>query len=87
MKKREREIKKEMLILFFCFEIRKMMASGVTSEWTSLSVWGYKNSPYTWETLQHYQYFNGENDYTFLLLPSSSQKAYTYQLYGSHHTK
>ncbi|GAA5803679.1 hypothetical protein HPULCUR_009162 [Helicostylum pulchrum] len=65
---------------------RKMMASGVTSEWTSLSVWGYKDSPYTWNKVQHYHYLNGENDYTFLLLPKV-QSAYTYQLYGSHHIK
>lgn len=63
-----------------------MMASGVTSEWTSLTVWGYKDSPFTWNKMQHYRYFNGENDYTFLLLPKT-QSAYVYQLYGSHHTK
>ncbi|KAI7892008.1 ribonuclease P [Mucor mucedo] len=66
--------------------LRKMMASGVTSEWTSLSVWGYKDSPFTWKEVQHYHALNGENDYTFLLLPKL-QSAYTYQLYGSHHVK
>lgn len=66
--------------------IRKMMHSGLTNEWTSLTVWGYKDSPFTWNKIQHYQYYNGENDYTFLLLPKL-QSAYTYQLYGSHHKK
>ncbi|CAO3644236.1 unnamed protein product [Mucor hiemalis] len=66
--------------------LRKMMASGVTSEWKSLTVWGYKDSPYTWNKIQHYNYYNGENDYTFLLLPKI-QSAYTYQLFGSHHVK
>jgi ribonuclease P/MRP protein subunit RPP40 len=60
------------------------MASGVTNEWTSLTCWGYKDSPFTWGQMGHYQYFNSENDYTFLLLPNQ-KTAYIYQLYGSHH--
>ncbi|KAI9478799.1 MAG: ribonuclease P [Benjaminiella poitrasii] len=65
--------------------IRKMMHSSVTTEWTSLSCWGYKDSPFTWSTMGHYEYLNGENDYTFLMLPNN-KTAYVYQLYGSHHT-
>ncbi|KAI7906683.1 ribonuclease P [Cokeromyces recurvatus] len=64
--------------------IRKMMNLNITSEWVSLSCWGYKDSPFTWNNMGHYQYLNGENDYTFLLLPNK-KTAYTYQLYGSHH--
>ncbi|KAI8072184.1 ribonuclease P [Gilbertella persicaria] len=64
--------------------VRKLMVSGVTSEWASITCWGYQDSPFTWSQMgPHYHYLNGENDYTFLLLPNKT--AYVYQLLGSHH--
>ncbi|KAI8973617.1 ribonuclease P 40kDa subunit-domain-containing protein [Mycotypha africana] len=66
--------------------LRKLMASGVTKEWIALTSWGFKDSPYTWDKFAHYHYYNGENDYTFLLLPNN-RNAYMYQFYGSHHVK
>ncbi|KAI8978420.1 ribonuclease P [Pilobolus umbonatus] len=65
---------------------RKLMVTGIATQWTSLSVWGYKNSPFTWDKKQHYAYINGENDYTVLLMPKVNT-AYCYKLYGSHHIK
>ncbi|KAI9252657.1 ribonuclease P [Sporodiniella umbellata] len=65
---------------------RKLMVSNVLSEWTSLSVWGYRDSPYTWDKKEHYSYLNSENDFTFLLIPKH-KTAYTIQFYGSHHSK
>jgi hypothetical protein len=61
------------------------MTSAIVNEWTSVSVWGYRDSPYTWNKKEHYSYLNSENDYTFLLLPKR-QTAYTIQFYGSHHS-
>ncbi|KAI8646145.1 ribonuclease P [Parasitella parasitica] len=66
--------------------VRKMMASNSTSQWTSLTCWGYRDSPFTWNKTAHYKYLNSENDYTILVLPNN-KSAYVYQLYGSHHTK
>ncbi|KAG1145676.1 hypothetical protein G6F37_005268 [Rhizopus arrhizus] len=65
--------------------VRKLMTSAIVNEWTSVSVWGYRDSPYTWNKKEHYSYLNSENDYTFLLLPKR-QTAYTIQFYGSHHS-
>ncbi|KAF7721341.1 Ribonuclease P protein subunit p40 [Apophysomyces ossiformis] len=69
--------------------LRKMMEAQVVQSWVSFSVWGYRDSPFTWNGKQHYYFVNGENDYTFLLLPPipgrSSQRATLYQMLGSHH--
>jgi hypothetical protein len=59
------------------------MKNNSNSQWAAMSVWGYKDSPFTWQ-IPHYSYLNGENDYTFLLLPRNNT-CYTFQLYGSHH--
>ncbi|KAI9021662.1 ribonuclease P 40kDa subunit-domain-containing protein [Phycomyces nitens] len=70
--------------------LRKLMSAKVTESWTSLSVWGFHDSPFGWDNMQHYYFVGGENDYTLLLLPKSdeedSQKmAISYKMYGTHH--
>ncbi|CAO3699372.1 unnamed protein product [Rhizopus microsporus] len=65
--------------------IRKLMVPDIINHWTSLTVYGYRDSPYTWKGKEHYAYLNSENDYTFLMMPEH-QTAYTLQFYGSHHS-
>ncbi|CEP17497.1 hypothetical protein [Parasitella parasitica] len=50
--------------------VRKIMASNTAPQWASLTCWGYRNSPFTWNKTAHYEYLNSENDYTILLLPN-----------------
>ncbi|CAO3649820.1 unnamed protein product [Cunninghamella echinulata] len=68
--------------------IRKLMISNIITRWTSITVWGYRDSPFTWHNRQHYYYLNGENDYTFLLLPPHNdyQPLICYKMLGSHHS-
>ena len=59
-------------------------------KWVSLSTWGYRDSPFTWESQQHYYFTNGENDYTFILLSptaTTTKQVSTIgcQMYGSDH--
>ncbi|KAG2221623.1 hypothetical protein INT45_005197 [Circinella minor] len=59
-------------------------------KWVSLSTWGYRDSPFTWESQQHYYFTNGENDYTFILLSpteitTKQVPTISYQMYGSDH--
>ncbi|KAL0085893.1 ribonuclease P [Phycomyces blakesleeanus] len=70
--------------------LRKLMSVKVTENWTSLTVWGFHDSPFGWDNMQHYYFVGGENDYTLLLLPktdeeSSQKMAISYKMYGSHH--
>lgn len=64
------------------------MVSNTVTKWTSLTVWGYRDSPFTWNNRQHYYYLNGENDYTFLLLPPNGdhQPLICYKMLGTHHS-
>lgn len=64
------------------------MLNEVLEKWASLSVWGYRDSPFTWQDKQHYYSTNGENDYTFLLLPGTSNEqinVLSFLMYGTHH--
>jgi hypothetical protein len=63
------------------------MISGIIQDWASFSVWGYRDSPYTWGNRQHYYRLNGENDYTFLLFPPhvNQQSLISMQMFGSQH--
>ena len=59
-------------------------------KWVSLSTWGYRDSPFTWESQQHYYFTNGENDYTFILLSPTATTTkqvptIACQMYGSDH--
>ncbi|CAO3607160.1 unnamed protein product [Cunninghamella blakesleeana] len=67
---------------------RKLMVSNTITKWASLTVWGYRDSPFTWNNRQHYYYLNGENDYTFLLLPphDNRQPLICYKMLGTHHS-
>ncbi|CDS07078.1 hypothetical protein LRAMOSA09601 [Lichtheimia ramosa] len=68
--------------------IGKMMESKTIERWTAVSVWGYRDSPFTWDNLQHYYHVNGENDTTFLMLPPAIEKEITmisFQMYGTDH--
>lgn len=65
-----------------------MMESKTIERWTAVSVWGYRDSPFTWDNLQHYYHVNGENDTTFLMLPPAIEKETTmisFQMYGTDH--
>ncbi|KAI8367520.1 ribonuclease P 40kDa subunit-domain-containing protein [Radiomyces spectabilis] len=68
--------------------LRKMMLGHAVESWASLTVWGFRDSPFTWNDTQHYHFLNGENDYTFFLQPceNDTQKAVSYVAYGSHHS-
>ncbi|KAI8085193.1 ribonuclease P 40kDa subunit-domain-containing protein [Halteromyces radiatus] len=68
--------------------LRKLMITRVVPKWVSFTVWGYRDSPFTWDNRQHYYNLNGENDYTFLLFPphASQQTFISYKMYGSHHS-
>ncbi|ORZ22005.1 ribonuclease P 40kDa subunit-domain-containing protein [Absidia repens] len=68
--------------------LRKLMVSKMVQDWASLTVWGYRDSPYTWGKRQHYYRLNGENDYSFLLFPphSTNQQSFiSMQMFGSQH--
>ncbi|KAI8335591.1 ribonuclease P [Blakeslea trispora] len=61
--------------------VRKLMTSGVTTHWASITCWGYQDTPLRWQQqTAQYHYYNGENDYTCLLLPNRT--CYLYQLLG-----
>ncbi|KAI8380537.1 ribonuclease P [Choanephora cucurbitarum] len=61
--------------------VRKLMTSGVTTHWASITCWGYQDTPLVWQQqTAHYHYYNGENDYTCLFLPNNT--CYLYQLLG-----
>ncbi|KAI8139413.1 ribonuclease P 40kDa subunit-domain-containing protein [Fennellomyces sp. T-0311] len=69
--------------------IKKLLLSKEQMRWASLSVWGYRDSPFTWESQQHYSFTNGENDYSFVLLAPESNDTVVAtigcQMYGGDH--
>ncbi|KAI8333690.1 ribonuclease P 40kDa subunit-domain-containing protein [Chlamydoabsidia padenii] len=75
-------------IINLLVNLRKLMIAGTVQDWASFSVWGYRDSPYTWGNKQHYYRLNGENDYTFILFPphaNNQQSFASMQMYGSQH--
>lgn len=64
-----------------------MMADKTLPSWAALTVWGYRDSPYTWSTQEHHYFLNGENDYTFLLLPTTDKDVTLIhqKMLGTHH--
>ncbi|KAI9315175.1 ribonuclease P 40kDa subunit-domain-containing protein [Dichotomocladium elegans] len=68
----------------------KLMQNRSIRRWVSVSAWGYRDSPCTWGNMQHYYHLNGENDYTFLILPPAGQEQISmvaYCMLGSDHVQ
>ncbi|KAI9273074.1 ribonuclease P 40kDa subunit-domain-containing protein [Phascolomyces articulosus] len=82
-----------LFISHILISLKKMLLSKKELKWVSLSTWGYRDSPFTWESHQHYYFTNGENDYTFVLLSPGETEGgdgslvptIGCQMYGSDH--
>jgi len=66
------------VISYMVSSLRQLMSSSTTSEipWTCVHSWGFLDSPISWNENEHGYLLSGENDYTFVLLPSDNYWQY-----------